>query len=192
MPITKEKLSEQLVKAMKKSVEDFVSQTSPEATEAQAAYDELEKEKAKVTKALGEGVATDAALKALDKEQSKLDLDDKKGTANNRKHAAWAVVAASNEFKLPVALRKSAVGSRASSGTRSRLSKAEIEEASEAVLKALPPKNTGDDNCMAIGDIADATSLDADTVKSALGKLKRDEKAASNGKRGSGGGWRRA
>lgn len=193
MATTKEQLADRLVKAMKKDLEAFIGQQSPEAAEAKAAYEELEKQKAAAAKALGEDSAAYAgAVKAIEKEQSKLDTDDKKGEANNRKHAALALVIAAREFKLPVALRKSATSSGSGTGSRSRMSTKELADACEVVLKALPAKSVPDDKCKSIGELADATNLDANTVKSALSKMKRDGSAESNGKRGTGGGWRKA
>lgn len=190
---TKEQLGDRILKSIQKDVEAFIAQPSPEAEQAQREFDALEDQKKTAEKALGtDSAAYKAALKAIEKEQAKLDTEDKKGQQNNRKHAAWAIVYVANHLKLPVMLKKAALGERGGAGARMRMSNAELADVAETVLADLPPKSTKDENCKRLTEIGESTNLDSDTIKRALSKLKRDGKATSNGIRGGGGGWRKA
>ncbi len=195
--MTKEQLADQLQPAITKLITDFVAQKSPESQKAQEALDALEEDKAKVIRALGgaDSPAAKAAIAAIQKQQDSLTLDPSKDQMHNRRHAAWALVHAANNLKLPVRLREDTRRSQGPAPTaerqRSRITKADLTAATDAVYRVLPPAGTRDTDCLAVDAIATASGLDKDLTRSALGKLKRDGRAESNGRRGPGGGWRR-
>jgi hypothetical protein len=193
--MTKEQLADSIEQAIAKLVEEFVDQPSPEAKKAQARFDELESDKRKVLQALDEAnPAAKAAVSAIESEQQQLDTEDRKSLQNNRRHAAWAMVHAANNLRLPVMLKKTARTPATSNGNAShrRIPAKDIEAAAEKVLKSLPPQSTPDERCFDLATITDDTELEKSVVRSALGKLKRDGRAESNGKRGMAGGWRKA
>lgn len=173
MAQTKEKLADSIEKAIKKIVGDYVSQQSPEAAAAQKEFDTLENQKQAANKALGaDSAAAKAAVKALEKEQKKLDTDDAKGEANNRKHAAWAVVHACNNLKLPVKLKASKAAS-VGGGGRTNVSKEEREAAIKAILKAVGKTAEGKKS----GDIREAVGVDKKVFDSAWVVLIRGDDA---------------
>ena len=77
---------------------------------------------------------------------------------------------------------------RQPSSESDRLTKDELSAAAEKIYRALPQVNG---RYFSIGDLSSSTGLPTGAIKSALGRLKREKRAVSNGKRGGAGGWRR-
>ncbi len=133
-----------------------------------------------------------------------------------RREIAEALVDAANSLKLPVQIKsagktakkknvskkakpvkaaktakatKKAKPTKKTSGNRSRITRELMAQRCEAVLKVLPPKESGD--VIAKGDIAGLTDLDAEAVHNVLTNLAKQGKAENNKKRGVNAGWRR-
>ncbi|MEM6504037.1 MAG: hypothetical protein AAF711_01075 [Planctomycetota bacterium] len=186
--MTKETLIEQLTGAIRSLVDRYKAQKSEAALKVEAEQAKLEK----LRDELGED---SPAYAGLEKVIAGLGYDPGADEKRRLQEASLALVAAANAVGLKVALRKVAGRSGSGStsgGTRTRMSSAALEEASEKIHKVLPPANTGDDNCKPIGAIAEESGFDPAVVRSALSKLKRDGWAESNGRRGQAGGWRKA
>lgn len=136
--MTKEKLADLIEKAIGGVVEEFISQKSPEAIEAQKQFDALEDQKRAAAKALGvESAAYKGALKEIEREQKALDTGDAKGDKNNRIHAALAFVHAANNMRIPITLKKTkAKGNEVNNG-RTRRPAAQRERDRAAILKVM-------------------------------------------------------
>ncbi|MEM9294647.1 MAG: hypothetical protein AAGA57_02505 [Planctomycetota bacterium] len=187
--MTREQLADRLSDMLKPVVERYADQKSAIALRAEAEIQKIEQLKA----TLGEDSPAVAKL------QEAVEMLDYDGTSNRKarlQEASFALVHAANSLGLKVQLRAAGKGRgrapAAPGAKRTRMSRADIASAADAILKTLPPKNTGDDNCKPKSEIADDTGLPASAVDSALLRLKREGRATSNGRRGAGGGWRRA
>ena len=73
-------------------------------------------------------------------------------------------------------------------GSGKRIPRAEMGEAAAKILKVLPPKGK---TFKSVDAIVISVNLDSVIAKSALQKLKRDNEAKTNGKRGTASGWQR-
>lgn len=127
--------------------------------------------------------------KRLAKMKASIMPDMKKLRARRLREVAEAVVIATNNMHLPLMLKKAGKASGSTGGGHNRMSSADMGKACSAVVKALPSKSG---KYLPKGEIAKKAKLDGATVTAALGKLKRDGEAASNGMRGQAGGWRKA
>lgn len=119
----------------------------------------------------------DDKIRELDKELKGLDENIWVGI----RHAA-------NDAGISIDQIKSKIA-RNSGHTPARASRADMQEAVEAVQLHLPP---ADGLFIPASDIATAAGLDRDRVKAALTRLLREGVAENNHKRGSAGGWRQA
>ncbi len=198
--MTKEQLIDSLSKTITPLVDQFASQPSPAARQAEEERAKLEQQRTSLAKALEEGSpAYNAAAAAIEEQLKGLKVDDRTQRKQNLQLAAEAVVVVANMLRVPVKLRdtgsnaaKPASASASASATgggggkRTRKSNAQMEQETNAVLKALPGASRG---FVSKADIADKVGFDP---SSALLKLKREGDAESNGVRGAGGGWRKA
>jgi hypothetical protein len=198
--LTKERLVDLLMPAMKQPIEQFAAQKSEAATKAESEIAEINKLKATLGQDSPAVAELNNAIKTLEHNPD----TDRKARLRD---AAIAVVTVCNGLGVPVEVKKpkanpgSANGTggdaaepagRSSKNRRKRLSSAEIDRFGQLVLKALPPASTSDARCKSIEAISDDTGLSKDEVRSALNKLKREGDAETNGSRGPKGGWRKA
>lgn len=190
--VTKLQLADKIEAAIKDAVSQFVAQKSPEALEAQKRFDELEEQKRMAAKALKEGsVAYIGAASAIEKEQKNLDVSDSHGNKSNRIHAAWAVVHACNNLKLPVALKQTKDNHSNGNGVGGRKIIRRTPEAiaadKKAILKTLSTKEF-----TSTADIKAKSGISESRVLSmTLQSLAVDKLAKSNKKKGSAGAWKK-
>ncbi|MEM7682339.1 MAG: hypothetical protein AAF288_10330 [Planctomycetota bacterium] len=188
--MTREQLADRLGELLRPVIDRYADQKSALALRAEAEIHKIEQLKT----TLG------ADSPAVAKLQEAVEALDYNGASNRKmrmEEASFALVHAANSLGLKIQLRSAGKGRGRPAGStggakRTRMTRAAIADAAAQILKTLPPKNTGDDNCKAKGDIAEDTGLPQSAVDSALLRLKREGKAESNGRRGAGGGWRRS
>lgn len=191
---TKLQLADKIEAAIKDIVSQFVDQKSPEAIEAQKRFDELEDQKKAAAKVLKEGsIAYLGAADAIEKEQKSLDLNDAHGAKSNRLHAAWAIVHACNNLKLPVSLKQTKDSGSNGNGNGVggkkiiRRTPEAIAADKKAILKALSTKEfTSTADIKAKSGIAESRVLSMTLQSLAMDKL-----AKSNKKKGSAGAWKK-
>lgn len=170
-------------KALEKPVEGYLKQVPEIPSDIKKEMDDLEKAFQLV------GSDTPAG-KAIQKQLQKVTPDTSKQQKIRAGEVAAALVAACNELRVPIQVKKSKRASGASGGSGSRLTKDQMESACEAVLKVLPSK--GAKTFMNGAEVMEQVKLDNDVVKKALAKLKRDEVITTNGIKGKKGGYKKA
>lgn len=191
--MTKTQLAEKLRSALEPILTDFVAQPSPGASANEEQRKAIEQRRENARKSMGEDdPAFQAASKVYDEELDGLKVSSAQQHQENRRLAAEALVAVTKELRVPVKLKKKSEsggpGGRAGTaldGRRNRKSPETLEKEMAAVLKALPRASA---SFVPKSDIAAKVNFDP---TSALLKLKRLGDAASNGRRGTGGGWRK-
>jgi len=189
--LTKEQLSDRLGTAMNSHLEAFVAQKSDDQIAKEAEIERLEK---MITKEPAGSSVAPMLKMAVDKLKAELDTPGLKEPM--RKEAALAVLIVCNAYRLPLQLKQDQPAAAQSAAptrrkNRKRITREELDDACDAIMGILPPKDTADHHCMSKIRIAEKTDLDAKTVSSALARLNRQETATSNGIRGAGGGWRK-
>ena len=142
--------------------EKLIADLRSKSAEMKAAIKDLEKQKAQIQKDADAAVA---------------DLDKQIGVLNS--YLVRVGGGASSPFAKP-------------EGRKKKATQLEIAAAIEKIMAVLPPKNTNDENCKGISQIAEETKLDKGLITSVLQRLKKENLAASNGVVGRGGGWRKA
>jgi hypothetical protein len=164
---------------MAKDAAAFANEFSPVFQKAaRAATEERERIKQQITTLEAQRNALSEQIDGLWKELEA--IDDR--IVVGLKEAARAA-----GVKLELSNGKSKTVSK--DGSKS-MSSAEAVAAADAVYGALPPKSGKTFTSQA--DLAAKIGMDGAVVQKALGKLKRDGRAKSNGKRGRQGGWQRA
>ena len=194
--MTKEQLSDKLQSALTPIVESFVKQASPAASAQEDQRKAIEERRENARKSLGDDdEAFRAANSVLDRQLDELKVSDADQRKENRRLAAEALVHVTNNLRLPLKLKpKNAAGTpgaggkagTANDGRRNRKSGEVLAREVAAVVKALPRAASA---FVPKSDITEKVGFDP---TSALLKLKRTGEAVSNGRRGAGGGWRRA
>ncbi len=192
--MTKEQFGTDLMKKLQPMVEQFVSQPSPRALEAREKLAEIESKKAGLAKVLGDGSpAYKAAVRVLEDEEKNSRVNESFQRKQNLQLVAEAMIYVANELRIPLRLKDSggpsapaSKGKVGSTGKRFRKTAESMKQESDTVLKALPASNG---KFVSKIDLQEKLGFDP---TSALLKLKRDGEAASNGMRGTAGGWRKA
>lgn len=198
--MTKEQLSDALLRALQGPVEEFASQPSPAAKEAATKRAKLEADREKLAKVLGEdSPGYGPAVEAIDSQLKSLKIDDRTQRKQNLQLVAEALIFVTNTLRIPVKLKDTGparapaatAAARATDGTastkpRTRRSPEAMQREAAAVLRVLPGAGRA---FISKGEIAEKVGFDP---QSALLKLKREGDAQSNGVRGAGGGWRKA
>ncbi len=193
--MNKEQLSDKLQAAIHPLIEEFIGQPSPGASAKEEERAAVEKRRENARKSLGEeDPAFRAANDVLDQLLEALQVSSTDQKKENRRIAAEALIHVTNGLRLPVKLKpKSETGGRkpggragtAADGRRNRKTAEVLARETAAVVKALPRAAAA---FVPKSDITEKVGFDP---TSALLKLKREGVAVSNGRRGSGGGWRK-
>lgn len=192
--MTKEQLSDKLRAAISPLIEDFSAQPSPGSSANEEKRKEIEERREILRKGLGEDdPAYRAASDVLNQALDGLKLSESQQRKENLRIAAEALIHVTNTLRMPMKLKtkaESGLGAASKAGTstdgrRFRKTAKALAEETAAVMKILPRSNAG---YMSKGEINEKVGFDA---TSALLKLKREGEANSNGRRGSGGGWRK-
>lgn len=193
--MNKEQLTDKLRVAISPLIEEFSAQPSPGSAANEEKRKAIEERREAVRKSLGEDdPAYRAASDVLDQALDGLKISDAHQRKENLRIAAEALIHVTNTLRLPVKLKtktESGLSGGGKAGTpgdgrRFRKTAKMLAEETTAVLKALPRSGSA---FMPKGEINEKVGFDS---TSALLKLKREGQANSNGRRGSGGGWRRA
>lgn len=187
--MTSNQLVNQIRKAIKGPVEEFLKQPSEAAKEQETAKAQIEKAKQELAKTLGgkDNSAYKAAAASLDAEAKNTGVDGRSEQAARRREAAAALVEAAGDLKLPVRIKPNKKTGKPGRprGSRKRMTAAEMAGAVDKIHKALPDKKS---EFISKSELAKKVGFDPSSV---LLKMKRDGTAVSNGRRGVGGGWRR-
>ena len=108
-----------------------------------------------------------------------------------RQEAALAVLIVTNGLRLPLQIKGSAPAEakavkadRAEAGGK-RMSRASMRQLLENILKAFPT----DGSAIGISELAEKVKASVSDTRSAILRLKRENKVAPNGARGRGGAW---
>ncbi|BAM02749.1 hypothetical protein [Phycisphaera mikurensis] len=190
--MTKEQLSDKIRAALTPLVEDFVAQPSPGANATEEQRVAIERRRQSVRESLGEDdPAYKAASEVLDESLRNLSVSNASQKKENLRLVAEALVVVTNGLRVPVKLKpkgetRSSAAAQKTDGRRNRKSSETLAEETAAVLKALPRASAA---FVPKSDITEKVGFDP---TSALLKLKREGNAVSNGRRGAGGGWRKA
>lgn len=174
-----------LDRAIKPLVEGYLNQVP--------SIDEATKKKLDALEAAIQAVGPDTQEgKAIAKQKARLEPDVSSLKKKRIQEVSEAIVMACNNHRLAVMAKKVKRAGAPSGGggaTGGRLPKDELEAACQAVLKVIPPKSG---KYMNGAEVAEKAKIDPAVAKSALGKLKRDERIESNGFKGKKGGYRKA
>ena len=140
-------------------------------------------------------------MRGSEKEKQRIDLeltkveDQIRNLETQRRELEKAAAALDDDIAvgLKVAARNAGVkleiGGKQVSGNGKRISKADMDNATNVLTKALPSKGK---TFRTVSQLVKVTKLDGLVIKSALQKLKRENVAVSNGKRGLASGWTKA
>ena len=193
--MTKTQLIDKLRSAVEPILTDFVAQPSPGASANEEQRKAIEQRRENARKSMGDDdPGFQAASKVYDDELDGLKVSTSQQKKENQRLAAEALVAVTNELRIPVKLKKKSESGAAApkgragterDGRKNRKSPETLEKEVAAVLKALPRATAG---FVPKSEITKKVGFDP---TSALLKLKRLGDAASNGRRGTGGGWRK-
>ena len=189
--MTTDQLAQEIAKALKGPIEKFQdapTSASKELAELEKKHSAKKKELAKVLSGTS-SASYKAAAAELDQELQSSRPDKRSERANQRRQIAAAILEVAAEYRLPLQLKKapkaSRNGSGRSGGQRSRMTRAQMQEAVQQVYNALPEKKG---EFISKADIAEKVGFDPQSV---LLKMKRDGTATTNGMRGPGGAWQR-
>ena len=125
-------------------------------------------------------IEIDQQIEALEKQLVEIDDDILVGLKHAAKEAGVRLELGNGKTKEPA---------KEPGGESKRVTRAELQGAADAVLKALPAKT---EEFIAMGEIAAESGVDLKNCRSALKRLKRDKLAKNNGKVGRASGWRKA
>lgn len=203
MPVNQAQLIDKLRSSIAPILEPFLEQPSEAAVKNEAELAKIEQSKKELAEQLGEdSKAFKLAIAGLTEAAAGLTISKSDQLKTNRTAAAHALIAACNEFRLPLQLKKQATEQMTrreaapvvgddepvrNGAPRHRSSAEEIEAAMERVYKALPRSTQSYTTASEI-----AAEAEVDNVGYLLRKLRDEERAESNGMRGRACGWRRA
>ncbi len=182
--LTKEQLSDRIRTVLTTELKAFLDQASPEEGAYQA---QIEEAKAKAAAETVKVVADAWRQQARQLEAERPDL-----SAARRREAALAVMIVTNALRLPLELRGTATvaakpAGKPAKGEGKRMSRAVMQQLVASLFDAFPTNGSW----IKISQLAEVVGAEISDVRSALLRLKRENKAESNGQKGKGGAWKR-
>ncbi len=182
--LTKEQLSDRIRTVLTHEIKAFLDQSSPEEADYQAKIEEAK------AKAAAETVKVVAD--AWKQQAKQLEAERPDSSVARRRDAALAVMIVTNALRLPLELKGSPAvvakpAGKAQKGEGKRMPRAVMQKLAANLLAAFPTNGTW----IKISQLAETVEAEISDVRSALLRLKRENKAESNGQKGKGGAWKR-
>lgn len=183
MSLTKEQLSDRIRQAISADLRAFLEQKSPVEAEHQA----------KIAQALAQAEAAPfpEIAKAWKEKAKQFAAEKPDQSAARRQEAALALKIVANEFRLPLELRVAAgdapKSAKSAKESGKRMKRSEMQKLLSDLLAAFPTGGAW----IRIAELAEKTGADVSDVRSALLRLKREDKVESNGRKGMAGAWKR-